>query len=131
MKISTFVICCALFTSGQWVTEVAAQPSQAALLFQPGEHLNPVAHGHHVTYKYEGNLISRKFHQPNCPYSLLMSRSRKVYLPTIKSARAQGYKACRWCLAAASRTVHACLIQAVDGHEHENSTSDMHHDISR
>ncbi len=134
MKISTIVMCCALLLcisiQAQW-KEVSAQPSQAALIFQPDAYLSSEAPSRHVTYKYEGNLISRKFHQPNCPYSLLMSRSRKVYLPTIKLARAQGYKACRFCLPAASRTVHAYLIQAADGDEPEKSTGDIHHDISR
>lgn len=61
-------------------------------------------------YKYEGNLFSRKFHQPNCPYSLVMARFRKVMLETKKQALAEGYRPCRFCLAKATRTVRAKLI---------------------
>ena len=63
-----------------------------------------------ATYKYEGNLISRKFHQPNCPYSLVMARSRKIKFDTKKQALAEGYRPCRFCLAATTRTVRAKLI---------------------
>jgi hypothetical protein len=63
-----------------------------------------------ATYKYEGNLISRKFHQPNCPYSLIMAHSRKIKLASKKQAMAEGYKPCRFCLAAATRSVEAKLI---------------------
>ncbi|CAN5365014.1 hypothetical protein BH11CYA1_BH11CYA1_19120 [soil metagenome] len=63
-----------------------------------------------TTYKYEGNLISRKFHQPNCPYSLVMARSRKIKFDTKKQALAEGYRACRFCLAGTTRTVRAKLI---------------------
>ncbi|MDP3508311.1 MAG: hypothetical protein Q8T09_10000 [Candidatus Melainabacteria bacterium] len=64
-----------------------------------------------ATYKYEGNLISRKFHQPNCPYSLVMARFRKIKFDTKKQALAEGYKPCRFCLAAATRTVQAKLLK--------------------
>ncbi len=63
-----------------------------------------------ATYKYEGNLISRKFHQPNCPYSLVMAHSRKIMLESKKQAVAEGYKPCRFCLRAVTRTVEAKLI---------------------
>ena len=64
-----------------------------------------------ATYKYEGNLISRKFHQPNCPYSLVMARFRKIKFNTKQQALAEGYKPCRFCLAAATRTVQAKLLK--------------------
>ncbi|MBP9093212.1 hypothetical protein KBI23_19480 [bacterium] len=67
-----------------------------------------------ATYKYEGNLNSRKFHQPNCPYSLVMARFRKIKFNTKKQALAQGYKPCRFCLAAATRTVQAKLLSQTD-----------------
>ena len=63
-----------------------------------------------TTYKYEGNLISRKFHQPNCPYSLAMAHSRKIKFDTKKQAVAEGYRPCRFCLAVSTRTVQAKLI---------------------
>ncbi len=55
-------------------------------------------------------MISRKFHQPNCPYSLVMAHSRKIMLESKKQAVAEGYKPCRFCLAAATRNVEAKLI---------------------
>lgn len=61
-------------------------------------------------YKYEGNLFSRKFHQPNCPYSLVMARFRKIMLDSKKQALAEGYRPCRFCLAKTTRTVQAKLI---------------------
>ncbi|MBP6745537.1 hypothetical protein KA344_09885 [bacterium] len=67
-----------------------------------------------ATYKYEGNLISRKFHQPNCPYSLVMARFRKIKFDTKRQALAQGYKPCRFCLAASTRTVQAKLLSQTD-----------------
>lgn len=67
-----------------------------------------------ATYKYEGNLISRKFHQPNCPYSLVMARFRKIKFDTKKQALAEGYKPCRFCLAASTRTVQAKLLSQTD-----------------
>mgnify|MGYP000019066016 CR=1 FL=1 len=134
VKIVIIVAICGFVSiSSAYLASPAASAENlgAPLLFQPSQYSGAEASGRHVTYKYEGNLVSRKFHQPNCPYTLMMSRSRKVYLPTIKLARAQGYKACRFCLPAASRTVHAYLIKAPDAGEYENSNSDIHHDISR
>ena len=68
------------------------------------------SNGSSTTYKYEGNLASRKFHQPNCPYSLVMALSRKIKLDSKKQAVAEGYKPCRFCLATVTRTVEAKLI---------------------
>ncbi|MBA4074564.1 MAG: hypothetical protein C0508_05935 [Cyanobacteria bacterium PR.023] len=82
-------------------------PSQASECF-PATSSNSSCSS--ATYKYEGNLISRKFHQPNCPYSLVMAHSRKIMLESKKQAVAEGYKPCRFCLATVTRTVEAKLI---------------------
>ena len=89
------------------------QSHSAQMIFEPGYSVGSASQGptSHATYKYEGNLFSRKFHQPNCPYTLVMSPARKVYFGARKLAMAEGYKACRFCLPAASCTVHACLVK--------------------
>ena len=92
---------------------VRSEGKGGQMIYEPGEGVSCASRGQggNAAYKYEGNLFSRKFHQPNCPYTLIMSRSRKVYFGARKLALAEGYKACRFCLPQSSRTVHACLIK--------------------
>jgi|GEM_PF-2684234 len=51
-----------------------------------------------LPYKYQGNLISRKFHRPRCPFAKVMSASKKIRFHFRYQAIAQGYCPCRYCL---------------------------------
>lgn len=63
-----------------------------------------------ATYKYEGNIESRKFHQSNCPYSRVMAPFRKISLESYEVAVAHGFSACRFCLAPYELSVEARII---------------------
>lgn len=63
-----------------------------------------------TTYKYEGNIESRKFHQKSCPYARVMAPFRKTKIETFDQAVAQGFSACRFCLAPYELSVEARII---------------------
>jgi len=62
-----------------------------------------------LPYKYQGNLISRKFHRPRCPFARVMSESKKVRFHFRFQAISQGYCPCRYCLPPTWTSVQAVI----------------------
>lgn len=63
-----------------------------------------------VLYKYEGNIVSGKFHRPDCPYAQIMNRHKKVFIARRNQAIEQGFRPCRFCLPRVEKTVRARLL---------------------
>ncbi len=60
-------------------------------------------------FKYTGNLCSRKFHRPRCPFSRVMAEYKRTRFHFRYQAVAQGYKPCRYCLPPFWTTVRATI----------------------
>ena len=64
-----------------------------------------------LPFKYTGNLSSRKFHRPRCPYSRMMCDYKRVRFHFRRQAVSEGYEPCRYCLPARWTTV-TCAIRS-------------------
>lgn len=90
-----------------------AQQAQNEVEDCPGEEISPNAgqKRDQPVYKYQANILTRKFHCPNCPYAMIMGSDKKVYIEHRYEALAQGFKPCRFCLPPVWRTVRGRLLK--------------------
>ena len=63
-----------------------------------------------LLYKYQGNMVSGKFHRPDCPYAQIMNRHKKVFIARRNEALERGFRPCRFCLPRVQKTVRARLL---------------------
>lgn len=72
-------------------------------------------------YKYTGNLFSKKFHRPSCPFARAMWRQNVIRFQHRKQAVDAGQKPCRYCLPPTWKSVGARILKAPPAQEIEDA----------
>lgn len=72
-------------------------------------------------YKYTGNLFSKKFHRPSCPFARAMWRQNVIRFQHRKQAVDAGQKPCRYCLPPTWKSVGARILKAPPAQEIEGA----------
>ncbi|HIA53215.1 MAG TPA: hypothetical protein EYN91_14190 [Candidatus Melainabacteria bacterium] len=75
---------------------------------------NPQEKSGDLPVKYIGNMESRKFHKPSCPYARVMAHSKRMQFHFRRQAVACGHNPCRYCLPPVWTVVKARLLTPVN-----------------